>query len=116
MNHHGDERPATSAGWAVMGGRSKAGNKASLYGNPPPEIRESFQRVPMRIAVAVTPAGIGQERETAGLDQKMTEDTSTAVRVAVEGLKPLIRATGKSSRQQHPGEYSPGCLQIYIDK
>ena len=28
-----------------------------------------------------------QEREAAGLDQKMSEDTSTSVRVAVEALK-----------------------------
>ena len=33
-----------------------------------------------------------QEREKAGLDQKMSEDTSMAVRVAVEALKRLIRA------------------------
>ena len=33
-----------------------------------------------------------QEREAAGLDQKMTEDTSASVRTAVEGLKLLIRA------------------------
>ncbi len=32
-----------------------------------------------------------QEREAAGLDQKMTVDTSAAVRVAVEALKLLIR-------------------------
>ncbi len=32
-----------------------------------------------------------QEREKAGLDQKMSEDTSMAVRVAVEALKTLIR-------------------------
>lgn len=31
-----------------------------------------------------------QERETAGLDQKMSEDTSTAVRTAVEAIKLLI--------------------------
>ena len=31
-----------------------------------------------------------QEREAAGLDQKMSEDTSAAVRVAVEALKLLI--------------------------
>ena len=31
-----------------------------------------------------------QEREAAGLDQKMSEDTSSAVRVGVEGLKLLI--------------------------
>ena len=31
-----------------------------------------------------------QEREAAGLDQKMSEDTSRAVQVAVEGLKLLI--------------------------
>ncbi len=33
-----------------------------------------------------------QEREAAGLDQRMTEDTSAAVRVAAEGLKLLIEA------------------------
>ncbi len=33
-----------------------------------------------------------QEREAAGLDQTMCEDTSSAVRVAVEGLKRLIEA------------------------
>ena len=33
-----------------------------------------------------------QEREAAGLDQKMTADTSASVRTAVEGLKLLIRA------------------------
>ena len=33
-----------------------------------------------------------QEREAAGLDQKMSEDTSSAVRVAVEALKLLIQA------------------------
>ena len=32
-----------------------------------------------------------QEREAAGLDQTMSEDTSAAVRVAVEGLKLLIK-------------------------
>ena len=33
-----------------------------------------------------------QEREAAGLDQKMSEDTSSSVRVAVEALKLLIQA------------------------
>lgn len=37
-----------------------------------------------------------QEREAAGLDQKMSEDTSAAVRVAVEGLKRLIEADRKN--------------------
>jgi len=31
-----------------------------------------------------------QEREAAGLDQKMSEDTSAAVRVAVDALKIII--------------------------
>ena len=31
-----------------------------------------------------------QEREAAGLDQRMTEDTTGAVRVGVEALKRLI--------------------------
>ena len=39
-----------------------------------------------------------QEREAAGLDQKMSEDTSTSVRVAVEGLKLLIEADRKAGR------------------
>ncbi len=33
-----------------------------------------------------------QEREAAGLDQTMTEDTSTAVRLAVDALRRLIKA------------------------
>ena len=33
-----------------------------------------------------------QEREAAGLDQNMTEDTSSAVRLGVEALKLLIQA------------------------
>ena len=33
-----------------------------------------------------------QEREAAGLDQKMTADTTASVRVAVEGLKLLMEA------------------------
>ncbi|MEY8385719.1 uridine phosphorylase [Oscillospiraceae bacterium 38-13] len=37
-----------------------------------------------------------QEREAAGLDQKMSEDTSTSVRVAVEALKLLIEADRKA--------------------
>ena len=32
-----------------------------------------------------------QEREAAGMDQKMSEDTSAAVRVGVEALKLLIQ-------------------------
>ncbi len=39
-----------------------------------------------------------QEREAAGLDQDMSEDTSQSVRVAVEGLKRLIRADRKAGR------------------
>ncbi|MDD3347469.1 uridine phosphorylase [Oscillibacter sp.] len=37
-----------------------------------------------------------QEREAAGLDQKMSEDTSASVRVAVEGLKLLIEEDRKA--------------------
>jgi uridine phosphorylase len=33
-----------------------------------------------------------QEREAAGLDQEMSEDTSSAVQVGVEALKLLIAA------------------------
>ena len=39
-----------------------------------------------------------QEREKAGLDQTMNEDTSAAVRVGVEALKRLILADRKEGR------------------
>ena len=39
-----------------------------------------------------------QEREAAGLDQKMSEDTSSSVRVAVEALKLLIRKDHENKR------------------
>ncbi len=39
-----------------------------------------------------------QEREAAGLDQKMSEDTSSAVRVGVEGLKLLIERDRSAGR------------------
>ena len=39
-----------------------------------------------------------QEREAADLDQKMSEDTSASVKVAVEGLKRLIEADRKAGR------------------
>ena len=39
-----------------------------------------------------------QEREAAGLDQKMSEDTSTSVRVAVEALKLQIEADRAANR------------------
>ena len=39
-----------------------------------------------------------QERKAAGLEQDMSEDTSRAVRVAVEGLKRLIEADRKAGR------------------
>ena len=39
-----------------------------------------------------------QEREAAGLDQKMSEDTTTSVKVAVEGLKRLIEADRRAGR------------------
>ena len=38
------------------------------------------------------------EREAAGLDQKMSEDTTTSVKVAVEGLKRLIEADRKAGQ------------------
>ena len=40
-----------------------------------------------------------QEREAAGLDQQMSEDTSAAVRVAVEALKRVIRRDRESAGQ-----------------
>ena len=39
-----------------------------------------------------------QEREAAGLDQTMSEDTTTSVKVAVEGLKRLIEADRRAGR------------------
>lgn len=39
-----------------------------------------------------------QEREAAGLDQKMSEDTTASVKVAVEALKLLIRADREAGR------------------
>ena len=39
-----------------------------------------------------------QEREKAGLDQDMSEDTSASVKVAAEGLKRLIEADRKNGR------------------
>ena len=39
-----------------------------------------------------------QEREAAGLDQKMSEDTSSSVKVSVEALKLLIEAVRKAGR------------------
>ena len=39
-----------------------------------------------------------QEREAAGLDQKMSEDTSSSVQVSVEALKLLIEADRKAGR------------------
>ncbi len=40
-----------------------------------------------------------QEREAAGLDQKMSEDTSSSVKVSVEALKLLIEADRKAGRE-----------------
>ena len=39
-----------------------------------------------------------QEREAAGLDQDMSEDTTSAVEVGVEALKLLIEADRKAGR------------------
>ena len=39
-----------------------------------------------------------QEREAAGLDQKMSEDTSSSVKVSVEALKLLIEADHRAGR------------------
>ena len=39
-----------------------------------------------------------QERDAAGLDQKMSEDTSSSVKVSVEALKLLIEADRKAGR------------------
>ena len=39
-----------------------------------------------------------QEREAAGLDQKMSEDTTASVKVAVEALKLLIQEDREAGR------------------
>ena len=94
-------------------------SKDSFYGQHSPDASpvsyelkakwESWKRLGVKAsemetaALFVTAAALGcrcgacfhviwnQEREAAGLDQKMTVDTSAAVRVAVEALKLLIR-------------------------
>lgn len=93
--------------------------KDSFYGQHSPEASpvyyelqqkwESWKRLGVKAsemesaALFVTAAALGcrcgscfhvvwnQEREAAGLDQKMSEDTSASVRVAVEALKLLIQ-------------------------
>ena len=42
-----------------------------------------------------------QEREAAGLDQKMSEDTSSSIRVAVEAMKILIEQDRKNRTGKH---------------
>ena len=94
-------------------------NKDSFYGQHSPEKSpvyyellekwESWKRLGVKAsemesaALFVVAAALGvrcgscfhvvwnQEREKAGLDQSMTEDTSAAIRVGVEALKLLIR-------------------------
>ncbi len=39
-----------------------------------------------------------QEREKAGLDQKMSEDTSAAIRIAVEAMKKVINSDRSGQR------------------
>ena len=41
-----------------------------------------------------------QEREKAGLDQDMSEDTSASVKVAVEGLKKIIQRDRELARPE----------------
>ena len=50
-----------------------------------------------------------QEREAAGLDQKMSEDTSSSVKVSVEALKLLIEADRKDARK-FPGIFFDSLL------
>ena len=100
--------------------------KDSFYGQPSPEASpvsyelkakwESWKRLGVKAsemesaALFVVAAALGcrcascfhviwnQEREAAGLDQKMSEDTSRSVQVAVEALKLLIRQDRQSGR------------------
>ena len=101
-------------------------NKDSFYGQHSPEASpvyyelqarwESWKRLGVKAsemesaALFVVAAALGcrcgscfhviwnQERESAGLDQKMSEDTSHAVKVAVEALKLLIEDDRKREK------------------
>ena len=101
-------------------------NKDSFYGQHSPEASpvyyelqarwESWKRLGVKAsemesaALFVVAAALGcrcgscfhviwnQEREAAGLDQKMSEDTSHAVKVAVEALKLLIEDDRKREK------------------
>ena len=101
-------------------------NKDSFYGQHSPEASpvyyelkqkwESWKRLGVKAsemesaALFVVAAALGcrcgscfhviwnQEREAAGLDQKMSEDTSNSVKVAVEALKLLIEADRRNGR------------------
>ena len=101
-------------------------NKDSFYGQHSPEASpvyyelqqkwESWKRLGVKAsemesaALFVVASALGcrcgscfhviwnQEREAAGLDQKMSEDTSNSVKVAVEALKLLIQQDRKSGR------------------
>ena len=60
-----------------------------------------------------------QEREAAGLDQTMSEDTSAAVRVAVEALKRLIvqdRRQSQSGKKLTRQEATASCLVRMADR
>ena len=101
-------------------------NKDSFYGQHAPEASpvyyelrqkwESWKRLGVKAsemesaALFVVASALGcrcgscfhviwnQEREAAGLDQKMSEDTSNSVKVAVEALKLLIRQDREKER------------------
>jgi uridine phosphorylase len=101
-------------------------NKDSFYGQHSPEASpvyyelqqkwESWKRLGVKAsemesaALFVVASALGcrcgscfhviwnQEREAAGLDQKMSEDTSNSVKVAVEALKLLIEQDRKNGR------------------
>ena len=101
-------------------------NKDSFYGQHAPEASpvyyelkqkwESWKRLGVKAsemesaALFVVASALGcrcgscfhviwnQEREAAGLDQKMSEDTSNSVKVAVEALKLLIEQDRKNGR------------------
>jgi uridine phosphorylase len=100
--------------------------KDSFYGQHSPEASpvyyelkakwESWKRLGVKAsemesaALVVVAAALGcrsgscfhviwnQEREAAGLDQKMSEDTSNSVKVAVEALKLLILQDRENGR------------------
>ncbi len=80
--------------------------KDSFYGQHDPSASSEMESAALFVVAAALGCRCGscfhvvwnQEREAAGLDQTMSEDTTTSVKVAVEGLKRLIEADRRAGR------------------